>query len=507
MTTLMHGMLTASSIFWFTPIATGALFLANVWLVAAAMWLLVAAVSGVDGWLRLSHTKPFRGPDGSILPHSVAEVRYVRLGGVNQWVLIRGENAANPPLIVLHGGPGMSEMGFFRRFNAPLERQFTVVHWDQRGTGKSFDRRIPKSSMTLDQFVADLDELVDIVRRRFGKEKVAILGHSWGSALGPIYAARFPEKVSVYVGAAQIGGLGGRRVVVVCLRTRRSGAPPRRGGAEETARDRSAALSREERVRRAHGSPANGWTDEPGNPAGRWHERCSAAPESSIFDLPNLVRGFGFTLDAMWADVSKLNLLTRCAGLDDACGLLRRAPRSLGAARDERGVFRGAYRAVEEAGVVRPLRARSVRRRTREVQLDDGGVGAAARFTARERARTGAVARKCVNCVARMPSLGRRNLALHFVEEVFEEDHVVLGVLSIGCLGRHERDDALAVRIKIDVLRAVDEAAEPRVGPQSRFVGDEGIALHRVRRAGQSGFYRPLAARVSASDTTPGSVP
>jgi len=108
-------------------------------------------------------------------------------------------------LIVLHGGPGMSEMGFFRRFNAPLERYFTIVHWDQRGTGKSFDRNIPRSSMTPEQFVADLDELVEIVRRRFGKQKVAILGHSWGSTLGAIYAARFPEKVSVYVGAAQIG--------------------------------------------------------------------------------------------------------------------------------------------------------------------------------------------------------------------------------------------------------------------------------------------------------------
>jgi membrane protease YdiL (CAAX protease family) len=71
-TTLMHGMLTASSIFWFTPIATGALFLANVWLVAAVMWLLVGAVAIIDGWLRLGHTKPIRGSDGHVLPNSSA---------------------------------------------------------------------------------------------------------------------------------------------------------------------------------------------------------------------------------------------------------------------------------------------------------------------------------------------------------------------------------------------------------------------------------------------------
>jgi pimeloyl-ACP methyl ester carboxylesterase/membrane protease YdiL (CAAX protease family) len=307
-TTVMHGMLTASTIFWFTPIATGALFLANVWLAAAVMWLLVSAVAVFDGWLRLGHTKPFRGPDGHVLGNSVAEAGYIRLGGVDQWVMIRGENVTNPPMIVLHGGPGMSEMGFFRHFNAPLERQFTVVHWDQRGTGKSFDRSIPRSSMTLDQFVADLDELVDIVRERFGKEKVVILGHSWGSALGAIYAVRFPEKVSVYVGAAQIGDSAAGESLSYAF-----------GLAEAERRHDKGALKK----LRAIGPPPY--------PAksvfvertvvtrldGQMHlgtlwkvgRALFGRPESSIFDLPNLVRGFRFTLDAMWAEVSTLNLL------------------------------------------------------------------------------------------------------------------------------------------------------------------------------------------------------
>jgi pimeloyl-ACP methyl ester carboxylesterase len=307
-TTLMHGMLTASTIFWFTPIATGALFLANVWLAAAAMWLLVGVVAVADGWLRLGHTEPFRGPDGNVLPNSVAEVKYVRLGGVDQWVMIRGENVANPPLIVLHGGPGMSEMGFFRHFNAPLERHFTVVHWDQRGTGKSFDRNIPRSSMTVDRFVADLDELVDIVRRRFGMEKVAILGHSWGSTLGAIYAARFPEKVSVYVGAAQVGDCAAAESLSYAFglaeaerqhddealkKLRAIGPPPY--PAKSVFVERTA-------VSRLDGQMRLGilWK------AGR---ALFGRPESSLFDLPNLVRGFGFTLDAMWAEVSELNLL------------------------------------------------------------------------------------------------------------------------------------------------------------------------------------------------------
>ena len=307
-TTLMHGMLTASSIFWFTPIATGALFLADVWLVAAVIWLLVGAVASVDGWMRFGHTEPFRGPDGNVLMNSVAEAKYIRLGGVDQWVMIRGENVANPPLIVLHGGPGMSEMGFFRHYNAALERHFTVVHWDQRGTGKSFDRDIPRFSMTLEQFVADLDELVDIVRRRFGKEKVLILGHSWGSALGAIYAARFPAKVSVYVGAAQIGDAAAGESLSYAY-----------GLAEAERRHDEKALKK----LRAIGPPpypakslfvertAVSQIDGQTGLGAMWKvgRALFGRPEASILDLPNLLKGFRFTLDAMWAEVSKLNLL------------------------------------------------------------------------------------------------------------------------------------------------------------------------------------------------------
>jgi pimeloyl-ACP methyl ester carboxylesterase len=108
-------------------------------------------------------------------------------------------------MILVHGGPGFPEMRLFRYFNAQLEKSFTVVYWEQRGTGKSFDSRIAASSMTVQQFIADLDELVNAVRKRFGKDKVAIYGHSWGSALGVLYAARFPYKVSAHVGAAQVG--------------------------------------------------------------------------------------------------------------------------------------------------------------------------------------------------------------------------------------------------------------------------------------------------------------
>ena len=258
----------------------------------------------------LGKTNPFRSATGDVLPNSIAEVAYVRLGDVDQWVMLRGRNVANPPLIVLHGGPGMSEKGFFRRCNAPLEQHFTVVHWDQRGAGKSFDPHIPRSSMTLAQFVSDLDELVEMVRQRLGQPKVALLGHSWGSVLGAIYAAQFPEKVSAYVGAAQIGdwaageSLSYSFALVEAERRRDAktlselhfiGPPPY--PAESVFVERTA-------IARMDGQMRLGvlWK------AGR---ALLGRPESSILDLPNLVRGFRFSLDAMWAEVSKLNLLER----------------------------------------------------------------------------------------------------------------------------------------------------------------------------------------------------
>ena len=255
----------------------------------------------------LGRTPPYRGPRGEPVPGSIAEVEYLPLGGLEQWVMMRGESLANPPLILLHGGPGLTEMRLFRHFNAPLEKSFTVVHWDQRGAGKSFARHIPRSSMTVEQFIADLDELVDAACQRLGKSQVAIYGHSWGSALGVLYAARFPGKVAAYVGSGQVGDwqaaeassyafalaeaqrLGNRKALG---ELRAIGPPPHSARSLWTERTWLQRLEGQLSLRFA-------WN------MGRI---LLGRPESSIFDLPNLLRGFRFSLDAMWAEASRLNL-------------------------------------------------------------------------------------------------------------------------------------------------------------------------------------------------------
>jgi pimeloyl-ACP methyl ester carboxylesterase len=264
---------------------------------------------------RLGKTPPFRNPRGEVVAGSIAEIAYRRLGGLDQWVMIRGESVANPPLIMLHGGPGLSETGFLRHFNAPLERSFTVVYWDQRGAGKSFGRNIPQSSMTVEQFISDLDELVDAVGQRLGSTRVAVFGHSWGSALGVLYAARFPEKVAAYVGSGQVGDwaagesasyefalaeaqrLGKRKAV---KKLRAIGPPPHTAESLWTQR---MLLSR---LEGGMGVKAM-W---------KLGRAVLAGQESSIFDLPSTMSGFRFSLSAMWTEVSRLNLIQLAPALE-----------------------------------------------------------------------------------------------------------------------------------------------------------------------------------------------
>jgi pimeloyl-ACP methyl ester carboxylesterase len=256
----------------------------------------------------LGSTPPFRGPNDEILPGSIAEIGYRRLGGLDQWVMIRGESLANPPLILLHGGPGFPEMRLFRSFNTPLERHFTVVYWEQRGTDKSFDSKIPKSSMTVEQFIADLDELVDAVRKRLGKDKIAIHGHSWGSALGVLYAARFPDKVAAYVGSGQIGDWLASEVI--CYQFTLTEAEHR--GNRKALRELRAIgppphTARRVMVQRKWLTRFVGMVR--GMSMWRFLRIIIGGPECSVLDLSNILRGTLFSTNAMWDEVSALNLV------------------------------------------------------------------------------------------------------------------------------------------------------------------------------------------------------
>jgi pimeloyl-ACP methyl ester carboxylesterase len=156
----------------------------------------------------VASTPAFRDDAGRILPASVARMEYVELGGVKQWICVRGESVDKPLLLILHGGPGTPEVLPFRRYDAGLEKDFIVVNWDQRGSGKSYSPLMTADSMTIEQILSDAHELVGSLKQSFNKEKIYLLGHSWGSILGALLASRYPEDFHAYIGMGQWVNMG-----------------------------------------------------------------------------------------------------------------------------------------------------------------------------------------------------------------------------------------------------------------------------------------------------------
>jgi pimeloyl-ACP methyl ester carboxylesterase len=156
-----------------------------------------AIVFSVLALASCAKTPPMKTPNG------IASLEKVKLGGVEQWILIRGQDSSNPVLLFLHGGPGSPEMPLEHHFGAGLEEHFVVVHWDQRGAGKSYSPRIPAETMTIEQFVSDTHELAELLRQRLGAEKTYLVGHSWGTLLGTKVVQRYPELFYAYIGIGQ----------------------------------------------------------------------------------------------------------------------------------------------------------------------------------------------------------------------------------------------------------------------------------------------------------------
>ncbi len=139
-------------------------------------------------------------------PESIDEAKYVTIGGIEQWITIRGENRKNPVLLVLHGGPGDATNPWgYAGFRSWL-RDFTVVQWDQRGAGRTFGKSGPSiaPTITLDRMTQDGIELTELLRKSLGKDKIVLLGHSFGSILGVLMAKARPDLFYAFVGTGQV---------------------------------------------------------------------------------------------------------------------------------------------------------------------------------------------------------------------------------------------------------------------------------------------------------------
>lgn len=137
-------------------------------------------------------------------PVAVNQSSFVSVGGIDQWISVKGQDRKNPVLLVVHGGPGESQWPVADRY-APWEKEFTVVLWDQRGAGHTYGRYGAETpDFTLDRIARDGVEVAEYLCRTLGKRKVIVLGHSWGTIVATAMVQLKPELFAAYVGTGQV---------------------------------------------------------------------------------------------------------------------------------------------------------------------------------------------------------------------------------------------------------------------------------------------------------------
>jgi proline iminopeptidase len=142
-----------------------------------------------------------------VTSNGVEETLEVPIGGTKQWITVRGRDRANPILLMIHGGPASPEMPTSWWFQTGWEDYFTVVQWDQRGSGKTYLANDPKAiqpTLSLKRIAEDAAELAQYLRSRYDKQKIFVLGHSWGSLVGLTLAREHPDYLYAYIGMGQV---------------------------------------------------------------------------------------------------------------------------------------------------------------------------------------------------------------------------------------------------------------------------------------------------------------
>lgn len=133
----------------------------------------------------------------------IEQSEYVELNGIKQYILVTG-NEKGPLMLFLHGGPGVSQSGFIRKYQSELEKSFLVVNWDQRGAGKSNTKKFSKNELKIYNIVDDAISLIEILINRFKKNNIYLIGHSFGSLIGIMVSQKIPQYIKAYISIGQV---------------------------------------------------------------------------------------------------------------------------------------------------------------------------------------------------------------------------------------------------------------------------------------------------------------
>ncbi len=131
--------------------------------------------------------------------HPINSGEAVSIGGIRQWISIKGTNSSNPVLLFLHGGPGNSAMSYAEKFTNELQKYFVVVQWDQRESGKTAELNTSSKPLSVSLMEEDAVKMITYLQTRFSQDKIYLMGHSWGGFLGLTVAANHPELLKAYL--------------------------------------------------------------------------------------------------------------------------------------------------------------------------------------------------------------------------------------------------------------------------------------------------------------------
>jgi pimeloyl-ACP methyl ester carboxylesterase len=153
------------------------------------------------------YTPKIKTANAISIQKSISSLEKITINNSIQWILIRSQNIDNPILLYVHGGPGTSQLTLNKNNTIPLEKYFTIVNWDQRGAGKSYHAIKDTGRMNINQFVSDIIELTLYLENRFGKNKITLVGHSWGTVISTLAASKRPDLFNAYIGIGQMSNM------------------------------------------------------------------------------------------------------------------------------------------------------------------------------------------------------------------------------------------------------------------------------------------------------------
>lgn len=273
----------------------------------AALGLLVA-LPLIGGTREAASNDLSRAAQHIVTPDGIQVQKFIRIGGIEQWISIRGRHRDNPILLFLHGGPGFTSIPTSYYYMRGWEEYFTVVQWDQRGAGKTYLANDPakvRQTMTIDRMTADAEELIECLRKTYDQKRIVLMAHSWGTILGIKLVQRHPDWFYAYVGMGQFvdfarSELLGYRATLAAARADHN----QKAVADLKAIAPYPDLHHLQRSLHNLGRERR-WLEDYDGDAGQSHDELGRfSPGYSSRDLQARRDGLNFSLDALWSQLS-----------------------------------------------------------------------------------------------------------------------------------------------------------------------------------------------------------